>query len=89
MTMWFVPLFNESESSSIKHTISLALEHFPFSLKIIHIPAYSLDGEKLRTVSNVYTVQSRFSDTKFSYNLWISDYFAKTIFQFTAKNHSI
>ena len=29
------------------------------------------------------TVQSRFSDIKFSDNLWFSDYFSKTIFQFT------
>ena len=29
------------------------------------------------------TVQSRFSDIKFSDNLWFSDYFANTIFQFT------
>ena len=29
------------------------------------------------------TVQSRFSDIKFSDNLWFGDYFAKTIFQFT------
>ena len=28
------------------------------------------------------TVQSRFSDVEFSDNLWFSDYFAKTIFQF-------
>ena len=30
-----------------------------------------------------YTVQSRFSDIKFSDNLWFSDYFTKTVFQFT------
>ena len=29
-------------------------------------------------------VQSRFSDIKFSDNLWFSDYFTKTIFQFNA-----
>ena len=29
------------------------------------------------------TVQSRFSDIKLSDNLWFSDYFSKTIFQFT------
>ena len=29
------------------------------------------------------TVQSRFSDIKFSDNLWFSDYFSKTIFQLT------
>ena len=31
----------------------------------------------------VVTVQPRFSDIKFSDNLLFSDYFAKTIFQFT------
>ena len=35
------------------------------------------------------TVQSRFSDIKSSDNLWVSDYFAKTIFQFATWNHSI
>ena len=30
-----------------------------------------------------HTVQSRFSEIKFSDNLWFSDYFSKTIFQFT------
>ena len=30
------------------------------------------------------TVQSRFSDIEFSDNLWFSDYYSKTIFQFTA-----
>ena len=29
------------------------------------------------------TVQSWFSDIKFSDNLWLIDYFSKTIFQFT------
>ena len=33
--------------------------------------------------SKVCTVQSRFSDIKFSDNLWFSDYFVITIFQFT------
>ena len=31
-----------------------------------------------------HSVQSQFSDIKFSDNLWFSDYFTKTIFQFTA-----
>ena len=35
------------------------------------------------------TVQSRFSDIKFMDNLWFSDFFSKTIFQFTTWNHSI
>ena len=38
--------------------------------------------EQLKNLSYKSTVQSRFSDTKFSDNLWFSDYFAKTIFQF-------
>ena len=43
---------------------------------------YSALVKKIVIYSN--TVQSRFSDIKFSDNLWFSDYFAKTIqFQFT------
>ena len=38
---------------------------------------------KYKTLKNDNTVQSRFSDFKFSDNLWFSDYFAKTIFQIT------
>ena len=39
---------------------------------------------KMKQTSNYsYRVQSRFSDIKFSDNLWFSDYFTKTIFQFT------
>ena len=33
--------------------------------------------------SDLNTVQSRFSDIEFSDNLWFSDYFSKTSFQFT------
>ena len=31
-------------------------------------------------INNISTVQSRFSDIKFSDNLWFSDYFTKTVF---------
>ena len=38
---------------------------------------------------NINAVQSRFSDIKFTNNLWFSDYFSSTIFQFTTYTHSI
>ena len=41
------------------------------------------EKEQKWITSNINTVQSQFSDVKFSDNLWFSDYFPKTIFQFT------
>ena len=41
------------------------------------------DSEQWPWTSNLCTVHSWFSDIKFSDNLWFSDYFTKTIFQFT------
>ena len=38
---------------------------------------------KYKTLKNDNTVQPRVSDIKSSDNLWFSDYFTKTIFQFT------
>ena len=41
------------------------------------------DSPELKLENYVHcTVQSRFSDIKFSDNLWFSDYFVKTNFQF-------
>ena len=40
-------------------------------------------AEAIWAVLQEGTVQSRFSDIKFSDNLGFSDYFSKTIFQFT------
>ena len=42
-----------------------------------------LEGLSVPNALSICTVQSRFSDIKFSDNLWFSDYFTKTVFHFT------
>ena len=49
-----------------------------------YIPQYILE-QSSKALDSLFsgTVQSRFSDIKFSDNLSFSDYFTKTVFQFT------
>ena len=54
-----------------------------FHLGQDHVSSFRLSGSPsyagAMELSSFYTVQSRFSDIKFSDNLWFSDYFSKTI----------
>ena len=47
---------------------------------ILHGTGYQILKDIVIKINQI-TVQSRFSDNKFSDNLWFSDYFTKNIFQ--------